>query len=171
MKKIKKKKFVKKSSTSKPKEERHSDWISGKILPTPKKVAAAIDKINVDELDEEIVNVSAEHPSPNDGKTFKRKWNQFIPILMERKNFHMTVLSQLEVLCSLYVEYEELSKFILENGYTYEAFGRQGKAVKPFPQVAQFNKVKADIAAYTKMLELNVAKMKTVKKDDETEWK
>lgn len=165
---LKKKKATKKSLISKG----HSDWISDKKLP---KVKADPEEVPLEDGEDEFMPDIPDHPytkypPPKRNYEFRRKWRDFIIILSAKKNFNETFLFQLEILCDLFVEYEDLTKFIRKNGQTYEAFGRQGKAIKPFPQVGQLNKVKADINAYLKMLELNPGKAVASPKEPGAEW-
>ncbi len=102
------------------------------------------------------------YPPPKNSKVFRRKWREFIENVCDRENFRKGHLSQLEILCDLYVEYEALTKFVRTRGYTYVAIGRQGKVTKTFPEVLQLNKVLIEIRNYSKILGL------VLKKDDST---
>ncbi len=81
----------------------------------------------------------------------------------------MSYLSQLEILCDLYVEHDTLLKFIAANGYTYRAVGRQGISIKSYPQVAQMNRVKSEIRSYSKMLGLVLTRDKELRNAGEEE--
>lgn len=172
---IKKRKAKSKRTTTskKKKPARHSDYISGKILPKEKEDpeeegwdddegdAAFLDDVKEEFKDfEEGEHPKAMHPPPKSNRTFVKKWRSLIDTIAGRDNFKDAHLHQLEILCDLFVEYEDLSTFLRKNGYTYEAFGRQGKAIKPFPEVLQLNRVKTEIRNYSKMLGLIISKDK-----------
>ncbi len=109
------------------------------------------------------------YPAPKPGKIFKQMWRSFLPSIVARGNFTTAHLHNLEILCDLYVEQARLSKFLRVHGYTYTAFGRQGKQVKPYPQVQEKNRVLAEIRSYSKMLGLVLDKDTGQSKQTE-EW-
>ncbi len=141
------------------KENEHStDNFSARILPKVKPdTEENTAKDLIDDFKEESDHPYSKYPPPKQNKIFRTKWRDFISNLADRKDFQEHLLSQLEILCDLYVEYEELSKFLRTHGYTYEAYGRQGKIFRTFPQVSQLNKVKADIKIYSKSLGLTTS--------------
>lgn len=111
------------------------------------------------------------YPSPKKNYVFKEQWYKLIDTVAGRENFQTFHLSQLETLCDLYVEYEVLTKFVRTHGYTYTAFGRQGKAIKTYPQVIQLNKINAEIRSYLKILGLLLVKDVSGKSNTEgNEW-
>lgn len=163
MKKAKSKK-QKKKNTSTSKGNGHSDYYSEKRLPK-KKVDPEEDVSDILGSDADDAELGEEHPfkkypPPKKDRAFREKWRELIHTVVKRDNFKEAHLFQLGILCDLFVEYDDLSKFLRENGYTYEAYGRQGKAIKPFPQVGQINKVKTEIRNYSRMLGLLLSKDK-----------
>ncbi len=111
------------------------------------------------------------YPPPKNTRTFRRKWKEFIENVVVRDNFNKGHLSQLEILCDLYVEYEVLTKFVRTRGYTYFAVGRQGKVSKTFPEVSQLGKVMIEIRNYSRILGLVLKKDDTVSGGGEdTSW-
>ncbi len=111
------------------------------------------------------------YPPPKKNLIFRRKWKEFIDNVAGRYNFNIAHLSQLEILCDLYVSYESMTKFLRINGLTYETYGRQGRAVKPFPQVQQMNKTLSEIRNYSRILGLLLKKDESLaagKRDDES---
>ncbi len=102
------------------------------------------------------------YPPPRKNLVFRRKWKEFIENIYERDNFRRGHLSQLAILCDLYVDYDELSKFIRVNGFEYTSFGRQGKQIRMYPQVTQRNKILSEIRSYSLALGL------VLKKDSST---
>lgn len=111
------------------------------------------------DLEEELPDPedeAAEHkyPPPKKNSIFRSKWMQFIGHIVDRKNFHIAHLNALEVLCDLYVEYDELQKFIRRHGRSYKQVGRQGLMWKFYPEVGQMGRVQKQISDYQKMLGL-----------------
>lgn len=167
-----KKKFRKKitsTSKAKPKREKFSDNFSERIeppaVPDPEEAGYEEDEesaLNDNSIAEamskwdggEKQHAHVVFPPPKKNPIFVRKWKNLIDTIASRDNFKPVHLFQLEVLCDLFVEYEQLSKWIRTHGYTYTAIGRQGKQIKTYPQVAERNRVKDQIRGYSKMLDL-----------------
>lgn len=97
------------------------------------------------------------YPAPKTSIEFVKRWNKLIGGIVSRENFKIGHLYQLEILCDLYVEYDVLAKFVRTKGYTYAAVGRQGRIIKPYPEVTQMNRVQSEIRSYSKMLGLLLA--------------
>lgn len=96
---------------------------------------------------------------PRNGVTFVKMWNLLIGMVTERANFKESHLYQLEILCDLYQEYQNLRDTIEEFGFSYTSNGgRNGDQVKPVPEVAQMNRVRAEIREYSKMLGIVLTK-------------
>jgi phage terminase small subunit len=96
---------------------------------------------------------------PRAQKTFCEKWKLFLPQIVNRDNFTESHLSQLEILCSLYEEFENLTDAIDREGYTYESVTNAGGVIiKARPEVAQLNTCRTQIAIYTRMLGLTLVK-------------
>ncbi len=187
-----KKKLTNSSTSEKP--ERRKKWIradtsmiekttlslkkepSKKVLPEPRPdpedVAALDDEEEFDFSDwkGDGAHPFKLYPPPKKNNIFRKKWKEYIENISARANFNRGHLSQLEILCDLYVEYAELSKFVRVNGYTYEAFGRQGKAIKPYPQVLQMNRVLSEIRNYSKALGMLIKKDETEGKSEGLGW-
>ncbi len=93
--------------------------------------------------------------SPDPSPRFKRYWDQFVGDLSKRENFKEGHLSQLAILCDLFVEYETLRDTLEVGGYTYEnEGGRNGNQIRQRPEVNQINKTRTMIKDYSKMLGL-----------------
>ena len=115
--------------------------------------------------------IHAKYPSPKKNKEFVARWKQLIGGVVSRSNFKMGHLYQLEILCDLYVEYDVLTKFIRMKGHTYTAHGRQGRIVKPYPQVTLLTRVQSEIRSYCKMLGLLMTPDKSGESGGEdSEW-
>ena len=93
--------------------------------------------------------------SPRSGKEFRAYWDRFIGDIKDRPNLKPSHLWQLQVLCDLCVEYEELRDIINLGGRAYDnGGGRNGSQLKISPYVIQQNRVIAEIRSYCKMLDL-----------------
>lgn len=91
--------------------------------------------------------------SPKPHPVFTREWNRLINFVATKTGFHNGHLSMLEILCDLYAEYENLTSALAITGYTYTTDGgRNGKQIRHYPEVAQLNKTRTDIATYCKLL-------------------
>lgn len=103
-------------------------------------------------------------------KEFKKYWDLFLPQVKDRDNFHTSHLQQLEILCDLYVDYHNLTKFVREKGYSFMCDGRYGQTSRPFVEVQTRQKVIGEIRAYSKMLGLLLEKSGTIPDNDVDEW-
>ena len=110
------------------------------------------------------------YPSPRKDEQFKAYWHKMIDKVVERDNFHQSHLEQLRLLCDLFVDYDNLTQFVKENGWTYETCGRSGNLVKEYPQVSLRNKCFLEIRNYLKMLDIVLVKDNTQKEEDCTDW-
>ena len=97
---------------------------------------------------------------PGTNPIYIKKWNEFIDDVVARENFKPGHLSQLEILCDLYVEYENLKGALEFLGPTYNTGARNGDQIKKRPEVQQKSKVIDQIQQYTKMLGLLLKKDK-----------
>lgn len=107
---------------------------------------------------------------PVKSKEFKAYWNKLLSSVTERGNFREGHLKNLEILCTLFVEYDKLTEIITEKGYTYEAHGRYGTQVKTRPEVMERVKMLAEIRQYSRLLGLVLGKDEGPSGDDEPEW-
>lgn len=105
-----------------------------------------------------VVAAMKKYPPPKKNPVFQKNWNALIKDVSSRDNFTPAHLNQLEVLCGLYAEYDDLQKFIRIHGYTYDAFGRHGKMIRTYPQVTRIKTIETSIAMYSKMLGLLLKK-------------
>lgn len=100
------------------------------------------------------------YPPPSKHPVFIKRWGEFIEDVTARENFKLGHLAQLEVLCHLYAEYEDLKGALEFLGTTYNTGARNGDQIKMRPEVAQKSKVVDQIHQYTKMLGLLLVKDK-----------
>lgn len=98
------------------------------------------------------------YPPPKADPVFVAKWEIFLPNLAARENFNPSYLSQLEVLCDLYSEYDTTLAFIRKKGQTYKSNGRNGTQFKLRPEVMQVSRLQSEIRNYSKFLGLVIKK-------------
>jgi hypothetical protein len=110
------------------------------------------------------------YPAPSTHPTFISKWNGYIDDIASRENFKPGHLNQLQILCDLHVEYENLRNVLEMLGHTYESIGRNGFQVKMRPEIEQRTKVIGQIAVYSKMLGLILKKDKEDSDDGKGEF-
>lgn len=149
----------------KPKKKRKSRGVAVRIPAKfrhhePRAIFAEPPRRNVedDALEPDDRAAKLKYPPPRKDKIFREKWILFVDNVVGRKNFHLGHLETLRILCDCFVEYEQLRAFLLENGQSYCAVGRQGEQWKMYPHVQQLNRVKESISVYSKMLDLIVKK-------------
>lgn len=94
------------------------------------------------------------YPPPKKDPVFRKKWMRFIDGIVDRDGFKIGHLDSLEILCDLYVEYEQLTTVIRTQGQTYKSVSRLGETIKIRPEVLQLEKCKANLRSYTKQLDL-----------------
>lgn len=107
---------------------------------------------------------------PIKSKEFKLYWNKLINSVTERGNFREGHLKSLEILCTLYVEYDKLTKIITDDGYTYTASGRYGVQIKTRPEVTERIKILAEIRQYSRLLGVVLGKDEGPTDSGEDEW-
>ena len=110
------------------------------------------------------------YAAPKADFEFVYYWDKFLPLVVERDNFHTSHLEQLEILCDLYLDYAKLTQFVKENGYSFMTSGRYGETSREYVEVKVRQKVVAEIRAYSKLLGLTLSKDAMPAKDDEDEW-
>lgn len=111
------------------------------------------------------------YPAPKKNKIFKHYWETLLPKVIERENFHISHLKQLEVLCDLYIDYHNFSKYLEENGYTYESDGRYGVVRREHPEIKLKQKSVSEIRQLSKALGIVLAKDTSSNRDEEgDEW-
>lgn len=95
-----------------------------------------------------------EYPPPRNHPRFRQVWMQYIENLVARPNFKREHLNVLEILCDLFVEYDELRAFLRVKGRTYLSVGRSGEVWKFYPEVSQLTRTQSQLKEYMKMLDL-----------------
>lgn len=112
-----------------------------------------------------------QYPPPKKNPKFRKIWGQFIDGIACRENFDVGHLNSLEILCDLFVEYEEVSTFIRKKGRSYQTIGRSGMIWKFYPEVGQLKAVQHQINVYMKQLGLVLKKDEFGSSDnDKGEW-
>ena len=106
--------------------------------------------------------------SPRKEPSFKRYWDNFIGDIKDRPNLKPSHLWQLQVLCDLCVEYDDLREIIALTGRTVSnGGGRNGAQLSLTPEVGQMNKVLIEIRNYSKILGLILVQDKKVRTEEE----
>lgn len=113
------------------------------------------------------------YPPPKGNAVFQERWNSLVDHLIQRDNFNPSHLYSLEMLCDLYSEYEELSKFIRMNGQSHKVATVTGESMRMYPQVKQRDAVRHQIQKLCTLLDLFPKKGQTPKGngDPGDEWK
>lgn len=101
---------------------------------------------------------SHKYPPPKKNPTFRKVWMQFIDSIARRENFNIGHLNVFEVFCELFVDYEDLRKFIRTHGRHYWVHGRGGRFLKPYPEIQQLERIQHQINLYMKQLGLGLKK-------------
>ena len=179
------KKIKKNTTTSNDKKGRPIGSGSGKSIPgsdikikgfmhgeDPKLIVHPLGNGDFEELAPEPVDELSNHryPPPKRHPKFRRIWGQFIDGIINRDNFNVGYLNSLEILCDLFVEYEELSAFIRKTGRSYQTFGRSGMIWKLYPEVGQLKSVQHQINVYMKQLGLILKKDESGLMGQQGEW-
>ena len=109
---------------------------------------------------------------PIKGREFAKYWNQFAPMLLTRANYTDAHLKNLEILCRLYTEYDQLTEIIHKEGYTYSSDGRYGLQIRTRPEVTERKNTMIEIRQYTRLLGIVLVKDDSVNSDEDGfEWK
>jgi hypothetical protein len=99
------------------------------------------------------------YPSPKKGNAaFDKYWATFLGDISDRENLKASHLTQLKILCSICVEYDELEEAIELEGRTYTSVGRNGTQVKTRPEVELLKTCRIEIRNYSKILGLVLVK-------------
>ena len=102
---------------------------------------------------------------------FQSYWFKFLEILQTRESFSKLHLKNLEILCQLFVEYDNLTNILEQEGSTYQTEGRYGIQIKARPEVIQRKDTIAEIRQFTKILGIVLDKDKGGDADPtENEW-
>ena len=73
------------------------------------------------------------YPSPVKSKEFKKYWDKYLPIIAMKKGFDKSVLKNIEILCRLYILFDDLTEYLDNNPLIEENETRYGKQLKPNP--------------------------------------
>jgi phage terminase small subunit len=113
------------------------------------------------------------YPPPRKDPLFRARWGRFIDNVVSRENFKPGHLDTLEILCDLYVEMDFLNAFLRKNGMFHDVTTIMGKTRRAYPEVAQRDKVRAQIQQYSRHLDLFPKKDKAlggVGSGEDDEW-
>lgn len=113
-----------------------------------------------------------EYPPPSRNKAFREIWAQGIKNISSRENFDPSHLSLYETYCHLIVNMRRLDDFINTHGQTFRVITSTGEVRRTHPEVLERNKTVAQIAMYSKLLDLlpKKDKMRAVKKNEKEDW-
>lgn len=114
--------------------------------------------------------VELDFTPPREASDFRYYWGVFLEDIRHRENLKPSHLLQLKILCDLCVEYEDIRAMLEFTGQTYESNGRNGKQIKMKPEVAQKDRIVADIRAYCKALGLVLAKDTKSSKEEDNDF-
>lgn len=92
------------------------------------------------------------YPPPRKDPVFRKHWTDLIDLLPKKPS--IAQLKTLEVLCQLYIDYDNLTEFLRVNGRAFKVVTRFSTFRKPHPEVAQLEKVRNGIRGYTAKLNL-----------------
>lgn len=113
------------------------------------------------------------YPPPKKNPIFRKTWGDFIENVTSRENFKPSHLHTLEILCDLYVELDALNKFLRTNGMAFKVITVAGESRRLYPEVAQRDKIRAQIQQYSRHLDLFPKRDKSLRgmdKDEDDEW-
>lgn len=111
-------------------------------------------------------------PKPKN-KNFTHYWNKFYPTLEQRGHIEEINIKNLQVICDLCTEYDELVEIIEEEGRIFESVTKYGIVKKLNPAVNQKNTCVVHLLNYSKLLGFDLSKNKAIKEDngeEEDEW-
>lgn len=116
--------------------------------------------VKSEEAETELSDKELKHdyPPPKRHPVFRATWMKFVDSIVRRDNFMEGHLLTFEILCDLYVESHDLTKWIDKHGRSYASVGRQGEVWKLYPEVALKKKVESQIGYYVKLLGLSPKK-------------
>jgi len=98
-------------------------------------------------------------------------WRRLLPSVANRDNFAEYHLKNLEILCTLYLEYDRMTQIIQEDGFSYFSSGRYGEQRKTVPEVTERAKVLAEIRQYSRLLGILLNKdVNLTDPQDDNEW-
>jgi P27 family predicted phage terminase small subunit len=107
-------------------------------------------------------------PKPQN-KLFTKYWTSLIESVKDKPNLNVSHLYQVEVLCDLYVEYDNLCKSIELDGYIITNISKAGETTKLNPYVTQKNTTVKLIKEYSTALGLELAREKMKEESNEEE--
>lgn len=105
--------------------------------------------------------------SPKKDPKFKKYYEMYIDQIQDRENYKEGHLVQLRILIDLLIDYDELTNFVRENGWSYTTESRNGVQNKPYSEVAQRQKTINQIRDYSKLLGITLAKDTDTGEDEE----
>ncbi len=102
-------------------------------------------------------------------KKFTAYWNKFIIIIAKKEGFNDIVLKNLEILCDLYIDYDDLTAILKEEGWTTTSDTRYGTQHRSHPAAGERTKILSDIRHYSKLLGVKISTIEAPE-EVENEW-
>jgi len=109
------------------------------------------------------------HETKKHLKKFNKLWELYYPSISSRENYKTYHDAQLKILINLLIEYQELSEFIQEKGYSYKTVVKGEVVYKPYVEVGVRNRTITQIREYSKLLDIKLTKDTTVPEDSD-DW-
>lgn len=100
---------------------------------------------------------SEKYLSPVKTKEFKKYWAKFVPIITKKEGFDESCIKNLEILCTLYVGFDELTEYIEEFGFVVHSSGRYGDQFKTNPASTERKKIVEEIRHFSRLLGMKVS--------------
>lgn len=114
------------------------------------------DETTQEEIDEAMKEELAglEVPPPKNHPVFVRAWSNLLDNVMEKRDFKRAHLLTLEILCDLYVEMDEILKFLEKHGRNYYVKNEAEETYRNYNEVAALDRVRMKIKMYSSSLGL-----------------
>lgn len=109
------------------------------------------------------------YPSPVKTVKFKKYWEKYLPIIANKKGFDKSVLKNIEILCRLYMLFDDLTEYIDSNPLLEENETRYGRQIKPNPALNERAKVITEVRHLSKSLGMKIDPEGT-EEDVSSEW-
>lgn len=104
-------------------------------------------------------------------KEFTKYWTELAPIITEKEGFDESCLKNLEILCTLYVVFDKMTKYIEDSDMVVETEGRYGLQIKPNPVINERQKVLGEIRHFSKLLGMKIGNEAKIPDDiDSDDW-
>jgi phage terminase small subunit len=110
------------------------------------------------------------YPPPRTTVIFMQKWFQLIDDVVRSPMFKKSHLSQLEMLCEMHEDLENVMTFVRQHGYSYMCMNANTRQSKAYPEVAIANKLRTEIRNTYKQLGLGSGKEIALPDSGDDDW-